>query len=110
MDGSARFWSAAALCRCASPAWRWKSGRGLPQSKTLTRRSFTQTVSGWRRFFENVLAHASVRGKFRFLILLLRGTFLQNFMQHIQHGLGCVGLGDEMPGGAARLVAGIKTA
>jgi len=52
LDDSARFWTAAALCRFASPALRWKSGRGLPQSKTLTRNSFTKR-SWWPRIFLN---------------------------------------------------------
>jgi hypothetical protein len=34
---SARFWTAAALCRFDTAGSRWKSARGLPQSKTLSR-------------------------------------------------------------------------
>jgi hexosaminidase len=37
--GPARSWSAVALHRFASPGVWWKSGRGLPQSKTLARGS-----------------------------------------------------------------------
>jgi predicted neuraminidase len=35
--GAVASWTAAALCRFASLALRWKSGRGLPQSKTSRR-------------------------------------------------------------------------
>ena len=36
---SARFWSAAVLCRFACLASRWKSAGGLAHSKTLARHS-----------------------------------------------------------------------
>jgi hypothetical protein len=41
---SARFWSAPALWRFSECAGEVESGRGLPQSKTLTHNCFTQTV------------------------------------------------------------------
>jgi hypothetical protein len=36
-ENSARFWTAAALCRSGVHPPVWESGRGLPQSKTLAR-------------------------------------------------------------------------
>jgi hypothetical protein len=38
---SARFWTAAALCRFSTAGLATQSGRGLPQSKTLPRDSLT---------------------------------------------------------------------
>jgi hypothetical protein len=52
---SARFWTAAALCRFASQDWRWKSGRGLPQSKTLPRDSLNPDQLFGYSIFENAL-------------------------------------------------------
>jgi hypothetical protein len=43
---SARFWTAAALGRFFTAALARPSGRGLPQSKTLTRNSMAQAFSG----------------------------------------------------------------
>jgi hypothetical protein len=37
-----------------SPALQWKSGRGLPQSKTLTRNSFTQTILAAAEFLKQL--------------------------------------------------------
>jgi len=42
---SARFWTAAALCRFFTAALTRQSGRGLPQSKTLARDSTAEAFS-----------------------------------------------------------------
>jgi hypothetical protein len=42
---SARFWTAAALCRFFTAALARQSGRGLPQSKTLARDSTAEAFS-----------------------------------------------------------------
>jgi hypothetical protein len=44
-ENSARFWTAAALCRFFTAALATQSGRGLPQSKTLARDSIAQAFS-----------------------------------------------------------------
>ena len=42
LDDSVRFWTAAAHCRFFTGRRTTQSGRGLPQSKTLTRNSFAR--------------------------------------------------------------------
>ena len=52
---SARSWTAAALCRFTSPVLRWKSGRGLPQSRTLARDSLNPRRHSGCRFIETAI-------------------------------------------------------
>src|ERR1017187_2250115 len=55
LDDSARFWTAAALCRFFTGRRAMQSGRGLPQSTTLTGHSFARNRLGGRRIFETAL-------------------------------------------------------
>jgi hypothetical protein len=55
LDDSARFWTAAALCRFFTGSRATQSGRGLPQSTTLTRNSFARNRLGGHRIFETAL-------------------------------------------------------
>jgi hypothetical protein len=52
-----RFWTAAALCRFSTAVPTIQSGRGLPQSKTLARRSFPQHFIPGYGIFENALSN-----------------------------------------------------
>ena len=52
LDDSARFWTAAALCRFSTGRRATQSGRGLPQSTTLPRHSFARNRLGGHRIFE----------------------------------------------------------
>jgi hypothetical protein len=59
LDDSARFWTAAALCRFFTGRRATQSGRGLPQSTTLTRDSFARNRLGNHRIFETALSSIS---------------------------------------------------
>ena len=52
LDDSARFWTAAALCRFFTGRRATQNGGGPPQSTTLTRNSFARNRLGGRRIFE----------------------------------------------------------
>jgi hypothetical protein len=64
LEDSARFWTAAVLCRFFTGRRATQSGRGLPQSTTLTRNSFAQNRLGGHRIFETALTGTFLRGRF----------------------------------------------
>jgi hypothetical protein len=51
LDDSARFWTAAVLCRFSTGMRVTQSGRKLPQSTTLTRNAFARDRPWWPQFF-----------------------------------------------------------
>jgi hypothetical protein len=55
LDDSARFWTAAVLCRFSTGRRATQSGRGLPQSTTLPRSSFALNRLGGHKVFETAL-------------------------------------------------------
>ena len=54
LDDSVRFWTAAALCRFFTGRRATQSGRGLPQSTTLTRNSFARNRLGGHRILKPI--------------------------------------------------------
>ena len=74
-ENSARFWTAAALCRCSTACLPTQSGRGLPQSKTPAHGSVTQTIRVVTDFFK-LLSRCTAAGVRR----------MENLRQHRKHG------------------------
>jgi hypothetical protein len=70
-NNSARFWTAAALCRFCVAIPSWKSGRELPQSKTLPRDSLNPDQFFGYRIFETSLAGTFNPASFSWINLIM---------------------------------------